>query len=330
MITLLNVSHQNRALALGLLKWIGELGGVSKHDMILQVSQGLRQSETHTELVEEATKHFASVSLIVPCTSDERGWPWSCNHAWMHALQTVREKIQKPWLWLEEDCVPLTSDWLDKIEEEYKKADASKKAFMGAEVLRPSHRMSGIGVYPPMVVSYLTKIRLPDLDQSNFAWDHFLASEIVPHTHFTRLIQNVYLTSKDPDISPTFPTAESLSILDTQAVLFHRCKDSTLIDRLREKLPVSSDDVPMTPKLADDGTRAKAGNDEIAALKAEIERLKATQPQTPRAATATTTQPPVASWAKKKGRKPMSEANKQAARERLALAREKKKQKATA
>lgn len=230
MIAIINVCHKDRDLALRLLNYITLLGGVEKHDLLLQFSQRLKRDGLTDDLEAAAKDQWASVSTMVPDTEDERGWPMSANHAWMHALLKVREKIQKPWLWLEPDCVPLEAAWLDKIEAEYSKA---KMPFMGDEVVKPSHRMSGIGVYPPKVVAFLKKRRLPDMPEKE-AFDSFLAQEIVPFTHFTQLIQNVWSTELGKDVPPTFPDADSLGMLDERAVLFHRCKDGTLLDRFSE------------------------------------------------------------------------------------------------
>lgn len=270
MLLVLNFCHSDRDLALKLLQWCGELQCGAKHDLLLHFSQQVKRTDQHLELEELAKKHFLSVSTATPPTEDERGWPHSPNHGWMSALQIVRERIMKPWLWLEPDATPLTRECFDAIEAEYVRVNpppavvktdvkpmfgAKQKAeppppktfpFMGAEITSPAHRMSGVAVYPPQVVSFLHKRLLSDLVavRSRFgaemgpreeAFDSYFAAEILPYCHFTPLIQNVHLTSRDPDIAPTFPTMESLSLLDPRAVLFHRCKDGSLIDRLRER-----------------------------------------------------------------------------------------------
>lgn len=260
MILVLNFCHQDRDLAFKLLKWCGEIRCGKKHDLLLHFSQQVKRTEGHMELEEEAKKHFLSVSMASPPTEDERGWPFSPNHGWMSALQLIREKIMKPWLFWEPDATPITEDCFDAIEKEYDRVNPTidPKAknppklfpFMGAEVRSPAHRMSGVGVYPARVVAFLQNRRLADLvvmrpgrraGEHNHgfreeAFDSYFAQEIIPNAHFTPLIQNIHLVSRDPDVVPTFPTQESLSLLDPRAVLFHRCKDGSLIDRLRENM----------------------------------------------------------------------------------------------
>lgn len=252
MIVVLNFCHHDRDQALKLLKWSGVLQCGKRHDIILHFSQQVRRTDVHLELEEEAKKHWLSVSMASPTTEEERGWPYSPNHGWMSALQLIREKIMKPWLWLEPDAVFLTGDCLDLLDKEHARVnpeiDPKSKnppkvfPFMGAEVTSPAHRMSGVAVYPPSVVTFLQKRKLIDLvadrgrgmGQREEAFDSYFAPEWLPNCHFTPLIQQIHWTS--PDVEPTFPDQASLSLLDPRAVLFHRCKDGTLIDRLREKL----------------------------------------------------------------------------------------------
>lgn len=273
MIAYINFCSKDRDLALRLIQWIGLLGGVKEHEMVLQSSRQVVADGGHAELFEEAKKHFKAVDHFTPFTEDERGWPQSPNHGWMQALQHVREKLQKPWLWMEPDCVPLKSTWLDEIEAEYVKGN---KPFMGAEITTPAHRMSGVGAYPPMVVSFLRHKRLADMAVRNEAFDSYFATEIVPKAHFTKLIQNVHWMA--PEVAPTFPSMEPLSLIDPQAVLFHRCKDGTLLDRLTDrywaehKRAVEAGEksgYTEIPKLIVGGTSPRE-----AELLAEIERLK--------------------------------------------------------
>lgn len=327
MLLVLNFCHTDRDVALKLLQWCGELQCGAKHDLLLHCSQQIRRTDQHLELEELAKKHFLSVSIASPPTEDERGWPHSPNHGWMSALQIVREKIMKPWLWLEPDATPLTKECFDVIDAEYVRVNPPPTAmvktdvkpmfgtkqraaqppprtfpFMGAEVTSPAHRMSGVAVYPAQVVSFLHKRLLSDLVavRSRFgaemgpreeAFDSYFAAEILPYVHFTPMIQNIHLVSRDPDIAPTFPTMDSLSLLDPSAVLFHRCKDGSLIDRLREKIsacvsgrnvspsrdeqePVS---VALQPPVRPEGSTPSAESPSAReqALQSELDRLRA-------------------------------------------------------
>lgn len=242
MITVLNYCAADRDTALNLLRWIGQLGGAGKHELILQDCQQVVRAGLHTELLTEAKKHFANVEHFTPFTEDERGWPQSANHGWLQAVIHMRELFAKraqgsvlpAWLWMEADCVPTSFTWADALEAAYPKAN---KPFMAAEVLHPVRRLSGIALYPARVSSYLRHRRLGDLTMRSGkgeAFDQYYSPEWIEFTHFTKLIQNVHFTA--PNVPPTFPDAASLSLLDPEAVLFHRCKDGSLIERLRERM----------------------------------------------------------------------------------------------
>lgn len=288
MITVLNYCSQDRDSALRLLRWIGELGGVSKHDLVLQCSQQVLRDFAHEELIEVAKPHWNSVEHFAPFTEEERGWPWSPNHGWREALIHMREKYAKipkeanmcqGWFWVEPDAVPLSPKWADQFEADYRE---KKKPFWGAEITRPRHRMSGVGFYPAMTVAFLRHKRLGDLHVRNEAFDAYFASEIIPNAHFTPLLQDVNLVSRNPDLIPTFPDEDSLSLLSSQALMFHRCKDGTLIDRLRERrallepkvepapAPVVRQPVYTSPPVAE-----PVMDDEKEQLRAKIKEMEA-------------------------------------------------------
>lgn len=284
----LNYSHGDLALTVKLMKWIGRLKAGLNHDLHLQCSQQVNVTGQFEEVEEAAKLAFNSVQRTVVPREDDRGWPHGANAAWAAAIWYVIEKVQKPWGWLEPDCAPLTPDAFDRIEAEYA---AAGKPCMGAEVTKPAHRMSGIGIYPPNTLALFNRRRHINhlvFRKREEAFDSFFAAEITASAHFTNLIQNVYLTGNAPDrICPTFPDQQSLSLLDPHAVLFHRCKDGTLIDRMEEKMfPAKpqgeSDSSAAPPRVAPAGsTPAPAMDSEVERLRKELADLKSKLSQAP-------------------------------------------------
>lgn len=233
MLAVLNFCSKDRDMALNLLKWIQELGDVRRHDIILLTGIATKVGGLTQELELLAHDMFGNMIPRVTDTQEERGWPMSPNNAWRDTVFLMRMKIGRPWLWLEPDCVPITPDWLDKIELEYEVALKKGKAFMGGEIMNPQHRMSGPGVYHKYVTNYTRRMASLPL---NVPFDQYFARDIVPNAHFTTLIQNIWnVEFGKPETIPTFPDQESLKLLDPNAVLFHRNKDGTLIQRLRER-----------------------------------------------------------------------------------------------
>lgn len=306
MICLLNFCHKDRDQALNLLKWIGTLGGCKGHDLILQSSITAAANGLVSELELAANELFDTVTTRVTDIQDERGWPYSCNTAWVDAVMFMRYRPARPWLfakmenpagtpkwkeevaeaskrltvpwfWMEPDCVPLTKDWLDRIEVAYRECSVRKsqpKYFLGGEVRQPEHRMSGVGVYPCAVAQFTRG--LPHLANNPAPWDQVLAQDFSSFVEYTPLIQNVWnKTVGDPNSAPTFPDVASLAYLDPNAVLFHRCKDGSLIERLREneaaEIPVLSEKEMISEivKFDNQKQREKELLEEIARLKAE-------------------------------------------------------------
>lgn len=233
MIVVLNVSHKDSELALRNMRWMAELGGCKKHEIILQSSVIAAANGLVNELEPAAKEVFGTTSLRIADLQDERGWPWSPNAAWLDAVQFIRTKVQKPWLWMEPDAIPIKEGWLDMIEEEYLRIP-SDRYFMGGEVKVPSHRMSGVGVYPAWVAQFTRGFPML-LHAKAGPWDQVLARDFMRYTQFTPLIQNVWnVVPGDPATIPTFPDVESLKLIAPQTVIFHRNKDGTLIERIRE------------------------------------------------------------------------------------------------
>jgi hypothetical protein len=113
--------------------------------------------------------------------------------------------------------------WWDAINAEWETAKANAKTFMGAYVPHTTPHMTGIAVYG-------TKWRelAPMLIQSpnHDAFDCYGAPQVLPHCHFTNLIQHVF-RRHDPGWE-----VPHIGILDHRAVLFHQDKRGKLIAML--------------------------------------------------------------------------------------------------
>jgi len=261
MLTIFSICDKEAAIALKLAKWMGELGGCGNHECLLSVNRRMAVAKTYEPIMSALKLAFREVTFYVQSPEDERPGPkdglphvYPANNAFIRVNKDViQNSPDKPFLWLEADAIPLTRDWMDRLWAEY---FACSRPFMGDRVVyqnTPEH-MSGVAIYKQV------DLNCPDyvLSQNN-AWDVVAASQILPKAHFTRLIQHEWR----PD---SFPRREDLSRLRPEAVLYHQCKDGSLIDRLREKLGVvSRPDVPSV------GTVEKSELDE---LRAEIARLK--------------------------------------------------------
>lgn len=230
MLAVLAFDRREVPLVTKLAEWIVELGGVKTHSLLLVPSRRTSREGLESPLIETFQKAFGSVEVFNPAGEDEYGWPDSANFAWRQVVNHVTYNLGDcPFFWFEADSVPLVPDWLDQIEAEFTQAG---KPFMGGYVQIdniPPH-LTGISVYHyttrhcPMygVVQYQQGYSSPQV-----AWDVALARWILPMAHITDLIQHEW--KPEP-----FENLESLVRLNPKAVIYHQCKDGSLIDRFLE------------------------------------------------------------------------------------------------
>ena len=142
--------------------------------------------------------------------------------------------------------IPIRKGWVADIEHSYASCG---KPFLGHivhGVIHPtSMHLNGVAVYPPDLHVYSTHIMLPP---DGVAWDVAGAfGGVVPNARHTPLIMNVWEIDEDGNsvtsggVVPTFPDQATVDkVVDFSASLFHRCKDMSLIDRLRERKAIAS------------------------------------------------------------------------------------------
>ncbi len=282
MLVVLSFCHLDRAQAKKSLEWIAELGGGANHELMLAWSMTVQRQGGCQDVLDVARRAFKTVYEFPLFDEDERGHPMSANHAWLACARQIEDPNPKvlprpqSWLWLEPDAVLLTKIGFDEIEAEYK---LRARPFMGDIIpenaaRKVQRRPSGVGVYPWNVI-YLGSGKVMLLDKQ--AWDDFFAQDMLPHHAQTPLIQDMYCMSRDPDVEPTFPDVKSLSIISPRAVLFHRCSDQSLIDRLRESVekPVLEEKQGGAVVAREAHNLEVAGSIPAPATSEEIERLRA-------------------------------------------------------
>jgi len=177
-------------------------------------------------VIKLALQYFGKVSdfQYPPCKGSQN-FPRPNNWAWQN---TVRQMVRQnePWLWWEPDAVPLRAGWLKVLADEYR---AGAKAFMGNWVMDNPHwktpYMNGLAVYPNNFLEYPT----PALRMDNPSWDVILGPFIEARTHkVNHLIQH----SIEPVSFVNIHQVHQMRGKET--VLFHKCKDGTLHQLVRE------------------------------------------------------------------------------------------------
>lgn len=267
MLCVISYFSGDRDRAIDLARWILELGGVSTHDCLLVVDT----STTAAGVVEPLKKAFRSVKVTTSEPAGVQG-EWgkgttdatAANEMWITAGNYVYHMLKCRWFWLETDAIPTRPTWLDEIEAEDKRAN---KPFLGAYVNSPPHEphVTGIGVYPPCVADHSMDMAIP----GKIAWDYAGRRDTVgkQKAHLTTLIQHEYRVN---GAEPTFTNADSLSIIKPRTAVFHRCKDGTLLARLRELLAAKQGAVAIAEQMAKPDPVAT----ENAELRARIDALE--------------------------------------------------------
>lgn len=233
------------AAAHNLLLWIGQLGDAKAYHCALVADDGVSWIDA-SKALELARTAFASVELF---TTGRHvvGWIEGSNSLWLKAAQ-VCSLYREPWLFIEPDTVPLSADWLLRIEREYINC---LKPYMGTFISTstpgiPNPYMEGIAVYPPSAF-----LELAPLVGIKLSWTNTTAIAVVPKAHNTLLIHHIWGENGNP---PTFAEKNipgtnvfCLQQIRNGAVIFHRSKDGSLIRLLRSKSGHSEPVSPIKP-----------------------------------------------------------------------------------
>lgn len=263
------------------LEWVKELGGCKPHRIILMPGKALKDIEEQTDLARDS---FADVEILRDAEGIS-GHPEGPNSFMRQTVWHIQTAGLGPVFNCEPDCIPRESGWLDKWEREYIHFG---KPFMGefrpASGVTPDY-LTGCMVIPkdPLYKAPMLGRRGLSRDNIELAFDIVAASQILPQAHLTKFLQQ---EPKNPDgSSHTFPNRDSLKLLREGAVLFHPCKDGSLIERLREeRTGVVKTDMPVYCSNGEIYNPPQPDKTEalllarIAELEAEVASLKRLQP----------------------------------------------------
>lgn len=236
MLLCLSFCHKDAELAYRNAQWFATLKNKRPHKVLLACNeQASREGwlrKIHDLLVQaldwDVSTYIPDVENEDEWNQQQRQWPYPQNYLWTNTARYIKAKFNEPWLWLEADAFPLVDYWLDLIELEYQ---ANQQPFMGMFVHTLDHQgkeipahMSGVAVYPADIAKWSSRMLL----SSGIAFDMVGAEVTIYNMHRTELIHHVYQ-------APPFDSVEDLKRINPNAVIFHQCKDSSLVERLEEK-----------------------------------------------------------------------------------------------
>ena len=228
-------------LAKNLLRWISDQNSGPIPRAIMLFGDGALTKEQRMEVKELAKTAFQTVKAYpVHVEAAMQKWPTGPNLMFMQALRVSNESMRDSFLWLEPDCVTLKPGWLESIERDYYNQPCryfGVFSHRGAgEATLPERWMSGVGVYPSNAF-----VELAAFCGSEKPFDVVSSDFLVPRLAETQLIAHFWGTK---DLSPTFvhgqptsPNAMNPAMIPKDAVIFHRCKDGSLMRVLSQPAP---------------------------------------------------------------------------------------------
>lgn len=215
-------------IALSNIEWQLELGCRGDH---LVLSYDAATNKRSVDAVEElARKIYNGVSHFRYPSPPPHYWP--PNQAFQETARHMATQ-NKSWYWSEPDCVPLTLDWLEVLSRRYHQFG---KPFFCPLVSDLGH-YNGTGVYPhntPELISHAMR-------DTHTAWDvaarHQMTGKTADANATLYHTWSMHSGKFHPSIGgehPRFYDLEQLRQIPPSCVLFHRCKDDSLIEMLRQ------------------------------------------------------------------------------------------------
>lgn len=229
----LPVCARDWMLMLKNLDWQAELENPKDFDCVLSVDREI-PDDVIRELERAAWRAFSKVEVFIYPTAPVKSWPQAPNWAFQHTA-IYMQPAGRAWFWMEPDCVPLQPGWLDAWNEEYVQCH---KLVMGV-IVRGMGHCNGTAVYPANFPR-LSRAAMTCVDD---AWDGVMKKDTILLTHdASHLLCHVWGIERGRAKWHGGEAAHFSSWHDVQkwvdmkAVLFHRCKDGSLIDQLQESV----------------------------------------------------------------------------------------------
>jgi hypothetical protein len=210
------------------LHWMKWMDMPKTHDCLLSYDRTTLHARVK-EVEEMARQVFCSVqhtSYGVPT-----GTRFPQTAAWQHAARFMH-KLYRNWLWMEPDAIPLKPNWLTTLQTIY---NYSHQPFVGPMVEGASHMNGTPTIYPANTPELLPRT----MSHCENAWDTEAGDEMRGKTKDIGHIAVAFWGIKDGRLnplegeSPYFPAGSPLlNQIPKTAVVFHRDKHGSLIDRL--------------------------------------------------------------------------------------------------
>jgi hypothetical protein len=229
----LPVCVKDAAIMVKALDWMVELDGQNQFDCLLSYDPTLGPVWL-SRLRESASRAFRTVHEFSYPRPVREIWPDACNISFQSTAHHIQAIHHRPWLWFEADCVPLKPDWLPALWLEYQNCGYP---VMGPIIPEAGH-MNGTGLYPANFANLSPRA----MSAVEVSWDTSMTPDLVGKVHDCSRLFCHRWGMVDGQLHPSsgppahFSTTLSVDLwIPPEAVLFHRCKDGSLVDQLRAK-----------------------------------------------------------------------------------------------
>jgi hypothetical protein len=235
MLLVFNFHTKDYPLALKNMEWQYELDNSSDFHCLLAYEDNTPAAMVGA-IEAVARRLYRSVERLYYPPSVKQTWPAGPNWGWQNCARYIAALHKDCWLFLEPDAIPIRKGWLKDIADEHIRGG---KPFSGHCVEGMGH-LNGVAVYPNVVANYSFQALMTE----ETAWDYTLWTELrdadVKH-HAHTLFQHCWCINPETGKAwngagelATFKSAHDVvRLVDLSMAIFHRNKDGTLIDQLR-------------------------------------------------------------------------------------------------
>lgn len=237
-----------------LLEWIHDLDAHVDHHLLL-VADNAVPLETKKALDALGKSVFTSAETIIVRAPAAVNGNYHAPAAVMfsRAAGHIHSCLKFPFLWMEPDCVPLKSKWLNTLAFAY---ESQPKKFMGSTLKTNDDALPKTMFFATAIYPCNAYDELKVFCDGKKAFDVAFSDYVVDRATTSPLFWHVF---GGPDDPPKFrdvklpedgPNVGTLASVPRDAVLMHRNKDGSLIELLRKGAPESviTEELPLAQK----------------------------------------------------------------------------------
>jgi hypothetical protein len=220
-------------LLMTLLTWMGRLRDRDENYVDHQCLLVCPKEVDATEHLKKARELFGKAEVLQFSEGRWKGWPLGPNRAFITAATHIANNIPcAAWYWMEPDVVPLCYGWIQKLQ---RACVNPHKPFFGFYGATPGGTvyMAGCGVYPRDIRRRASNAWFCETTAFDIAIGPQISNYVTP---LNGLLWNEGNTGGITELDGHFEDCDAIDRrIPKGAILFHKCKDASLIKLLEEQ-----------------------------------------------------------------------------------------------